>query len=43
MYLSAGDYFLWAKLLHFEKNTGIYRRLDNINVKKQSEKEKKLN
>ena len=27
-------YFFVGKFLHFEKNTGIYRRLHNINLRK---------
>ena len=34
MYLSAGHYIFVRKFLHFEKNAGIYRRLQNINQKK---------
>ena len=30
--------FRRQKFFHFEKNTGIYRRLDNINVKKNQER-----
>ena len=34
MYLSAGHYIFVRKFLHFKKNAGIYRQLQNINQKK---------